>query len=81
MDGSEETVTVNAIDGDGTNPTTYWDASYDDSTPTMAASGVGFAGTAPNNDVARVSHDTAFNGLYDALPCIKCTPTTTAPLI
>ena len=35
MDGSEETVTVNAIDGDGTNPTTYWDASYDDSTPTM----------------------------------------------
>ena len=65
MDGSEETVTVNAIDGDGTNPTTYWDASYDDSTPTMAASGVGFAGTAPNNDVARVSHDTAFNGLYD----------------
>ena len=65
MDGSEETVTVNAIDGDGTNPTTYWDASYDDSTPTMAASGVGFAVTALNNDVARVSHDTAFNGLYD----------------
>src|SRR5699024_11169172 len=66
MDGSEDTVTVNAIDGNGTAAANgnFWDTVSDDSTPTMAASRVGFAGTAPDG-VARVSHDTAFNGLYD----------------
>ena len=62
MDGSETTVTVNTIDGNGVDAANgnFWAVASDDAEPVMAASDVGFIG-----DTARVSHDTAFNSPYD----------------
>ena len=72
MDGTEGTVTVDSIDGDGVYAAAeqFWDVSNDDSTPVMAASGVGFI---DNPDTARVSHDTAFNDVYDGFALYRVT--------
>ena len=63
MDGSETTVTVNTIDGNGVDAANgnFWAVANDDAEPVMAASGVGFT----TGNTARVSSDTAFNALYD----------------
>ncbi len=64
MDGSETTVTVNTIDGNGVDAANgnFWTVANDDAEPVMAASGVGFTTV---GNTARVSSDTAFNALYD----------------
>ena len=66
MDGSEYTAVVSAIDGNGADAANgnFWSTTYDDSTPVMAASSVGFT-TQSGMNVARVSHEDRYNDLYD----------------